>query len=98
MNAHENLLLQLAEEADEVGQQVSKYLRFGGTHTWEGQKGTPAERVMHEVLDLLTIVHMAQDRGLLPIYTHEHMTMMMEAKEARVNHYMRISIQEGRVT
>lgn len=96
MTEQDVLILQVGEEAAEITQQVSKYLRFGKDHIWDGQVGTPAERIMGEVLDLLTLVRMCQERRFLP--THSMTELQgIEAKRQRVLAYLELSKQLGRV-
>lgn len=55
MTRVEYLLTCLAEECCEVGQRVSKALRFGLKEVQSGQTLTNAERIEIELVDLVTI-------------------------------------------
>ena len=59
------LLNTLAEECCEVGQRVSKALRFGLHEVQEGQPFNNAERIELELADLYAMVGILVDRGLI---------------------------------
>lgn len=59
------LLTILAEECCEVGQRVSKALRFGLAEVQPGQPLTNIERLSEEVGDLLGVIDRLYDRNLL---------------------------------
>ena len=67
MNHTEHLLSCLAEECTEVGQRVSKALRFGLSEVQPGQPLTNAERIAGELIDLLAVVGMLEDQGVLDV-------------------------------
>lgn len=94
MNRTEHLLSCLAEECCEVGQRVSKALRFGLSEVQPGQPFTNADRIMHEFHDLLTVVEMLHDNGTLPA----HMIPSLDtrrAKRAKIEKFMAISREQG---
>lgn len=62
---HRELLTILAEECCEVGQRVSKSLRFGVTEVQPGQSLSNQDRLSDEVGDLLAMIDTLIDRGLL---------------------------------
>jgi len=97
MTQHECLLVQLGEEAAEVTQAVSKYLRFGQTHTHPTVHGTTEECVMAEVVDVLALVELCQSHGLLPRIAPSEERALIDAKKHRVAQYLLISQQEGTV-
>lgn len=55
---------------------------------------TNAERIMHELSDLATVVGMLQDDGMLPIDT-EDFRGRTEAKRLKLAWYMEYSRQKG---
>lgn len=59
------LLTILAEECCEVGQRVSKALRFGVNEVQPGQPLTNAQRIAEELGDLSCVASILQQRGLL---------------------------------
>lgn len=65
MNRTEHLLTIMAEECNEVAQRISKALRFGLEEKQEGQEFTNAERIEHEMSDLLTVRAMLMEEGSL---------------------------------
>lgn len=65
------LLTILAEECCEVGQRVSKALRFGIDEIQPGQDLTNAERIMQEVGDLLAVLGMLEVNGVVDEKTIE---------------------------
>lgn len=67
MNQTEHLLSCLAEECTEVGQRVSKALRFGLGEVQPGQPLTNAERIAGELVDLLAVVEILEEEGILDV-------------------------------
>jgi NTP pyrophosphatase (non-canonical NTP hydrolase) len=68
MNSKENEILNiLQEECAEVIQMVSKCRRFGmdGTHLKDG--GTNRERLTEEIGDVLCMLQLAQDFGIIDV-------------------------------
>ena len=93
MNRDQHLLICLMEECDEVGQRVSKALRFGLSEVQPGQNLTNAERIVEELGDLLSVAAILRAKGLIPqFYTTP--TQVME-KQAKIEKFMAISIREG---
>jgi len=92
------LLVQLMEEASEVTKEVSKQLRFGSDSTWSTTKETPSTRVVHELVDLFTLVDMCQKEGLLPVLDAVYIEELYQAKKERVEKYLKVSRDEGRMT
>lgn len=74
MNISEHLLAVLAEECGEVAKECHKALRFGlddqVTINPNGPRGTTGpnnrEKIVDELNDLMGIVQMLVDRGILP--------------------------------
>ena len=65
MNKAQLLLIQLAEECNEVAQRVSKALRFGLDEIQDGQNLNNAERIMGEFADLIGVYEILRDSGVL---------------------------------
>lgn len=61
MTEKEMLLVQLAEEANELAQDVAKCLRFGCSERLEGHPRTNIERVIYEFNDILAIINMLKN-------------------------------------
>lgn len=92
MNRTEHLLCCLAEEANEVAHRVSKALRFGLEEIQDGQSLTNAERVVHEFADMLAIVELLEEIGVLGRSTDTH---AIERKKSKVIAYMEYAEQRG---
>lgn len=92
MTRSEHLLTVLAEECCEVGQRVSKALRFGLAEVQPDQEGYPYrndERVMHEVADFLGVLDMPQEEGVLPMMSSmEGFRDRIQAKKAKVEKFI----------
>lgn len=94
MNRPEHLLVCLAEECTEVGQRVSKALRFGLSEIQSGQPLTNAERIAEEMRDLFAVATILQSEGVLPadwLPTPEQGA----AKRAKIERFMEISRAQG---
>ena len=85
MNKIEHLLCCLAEEANEVAHRVSKALRFGLEEIQDGQTLTNAQRISQEFNDMLAIVEMLEEFGILGRSTDTH---AIERKKNKVCAYM----------
>ena len=79
------LLTILAEECCEVGQRVSKALRFGLSEVQPGQSLTNAQRIALEAGDLIAMVKMLEERGVLD--RHE-VTAAVQAKRRKVARFL----------
>jgi len=89
----EHLLLCLSEECDEVGQRVSKALRFGSTEVQPGQPLNNGERIIVELKDLLAVATILQRRGIIPSFTL--FPDEIRAKEQKIEKFMAISAEQG---
>ncbi len=97
MTRSEMLLVQLMEEAGEVVQGASKCLRFGTNHTWPALEKTAEYRLGSELIDLLALIEMCQAEGYIspwPSDVRERIT----AKKAKVEKYMSMSVDLGKVS
>lgn len=97
MNRHEALLLQIAEEASEVAKAASKCIRFGTDHTWSTEKGTATSRLYQEFLELMALVEMCQDAGLIQDCVNDMDRASIEAKKFRVEEFLILSRELGTV-
>lgn len=84
MNRTEHLFIILSEECAEVSQRVSKALRFGLTEVQPGQPYDNAERLSHELADLLGVMNMLVAEMSIP---HPSPTRVA-AKRAKVEKYV----------
>lgn len=73
------LLIILAEECCEVGQRVSKMLRFGVLESEKDQPYDNRQRLSHEIGDLLTVVDLLQTRNLISD------SEIKESKKTKIN-------------
>jgi len=65
MNRKEMLLVQLAEEASELAQEVSKCLRFGCTEKMDGHEFNNIERVQNEFNDVYALMRILIGEGVV---------------------------------
>ena len=88
----------LTEECAEVGQAVAKVLRFGrqGIRTARRLHANDVY-LMHEVLDVLTVIEILKERKLLPEIPPEQVQCLMKDKRARVLQSMEQARAGGRV-
>ncbi|ARO88142.1 hypothetical protein EBAPG3_010350 [Nitrosospira lacus] len=92
MNTSEHLLTCLSEECAEVQHRVSKALRFGMGEIEPGQDLTNAQRIAQEFHDVLAIVEMLEERGILKRSTSFR---EIEEKKTRVQWWMDHAIRNG---
>jgi NTP pyrophosphatase (non-canonical NTP hydrolase) len=79
------LLTILAEECCEVGQRVSKALRFGLSEVQPGQPLTNTERISEEVGDLIAVVETLTGRGIL---SKEDISEAIRKKYTKLEKYL----------
>ena len=91
MNTHEHLLTVLAEECGEVAYEVHKALRFGLTdHSPHDATKTPnSERIAYELGDLLAVVELVVEAGLIP------QPAINGQKRAKVDRFMTYARNSG---
>lgn len=92
MNRQEHLLSCLAEECTEVGQRVSKALRFGLAEVQPGQSLTNAERIMEEFTDLVSVVEMLIAEGVLQDRLSPE---RVEAKQTKIEKFLAYAASVG---
>jgi hypothetical protein len=93
LNRKEHLLVCLAEECDEIGQRVSKALRFGLAEVQPGQGLTNAERIVEEIVDFFAVLEMLTDAEILTI--DDRVGAAIQAKRDKVEKFMRFAEEQG---
>lgn len=93
MNRQEYLLECLSEECNEVGQRVSKALRFGMSEVQPGQALSNADRIVDELEDLISVARILQAERVLPEFMPSQARIAM--KQAKIEKFMAISRAEG---
>lgn len=101
MNRKEYLLVQLASECNEVAHRVTKALHFGLDEVQNGQSLTNEARMREELDDLLAVVEILGDEGILtgPVIDqgvpYGVTKDIVDAKRAKIEKYMEIARREG---
>lgn len=93
MNRREHLLTCLSEECHEVGQRVSKALRFGLTEVQQGQPLNNADRIAEELRDLIAVAKILEAEGAIEGFDPNLDQIL--AKREKIESYMQISRREG---
>ena len=93
MNRTEHLLTCLSEECDEVGQRVTKALRFGLREVQAGQPLTNDDRICDELRDLISVAHILHGEGVIGWFMPD--VGEVHAKRAKIERYMEISRKQG---
>ncbi len=94
MTETENMLTILSEECAEVSHRASKILRFGLQEIQPGQVYDNAERLSHEMSDLIAVYEMLTESIGVPTINRDAII----AKKAKVLKYLEYSKQCGRVS
>lgn len=94
MNRAEHLLTCLAEECTEVGQRVTKALRFGLNEVQPGQPLTNAQRIVEELNDLWSVAYILLDEGIIQ-FGNEPSGPIISAKRAKIEKFMAIARDQG---
>jgi hypothetical protein len=94
MTRQEHLLTILAEECVEVAQRASKCLRFGATEIQPGQDEDNAIRLIHEWWDLLALIGMCKEDGILP-ERPPGFPEWIQAKREKVEKFLAYSREQG---
>src|ERR1700754_4538391 len=97
MNSTEHLLSCLAEECTEVGQRVSKALRFGLSEVQPGQPLSNAERIRAELIDLMAIWGMLGNEGIVKGFSADDFAHV-SAKMEKVEKFMAYARECGALT
>lgn len=96
MNRQEHILSCLAEECCEVGQRVSKALRFGLEEIQPGQLMNNAERILEELHDLIAVALILQRKGVIDKVMPT--VAQVETKWAKIEKFMAYAKAEGALT
>lgn len=92
MTPQEILLICLSKECDEVGQRVSKALRFTLSEVQPGQNLTNAERISQELTDLFAVAELLIELGVIP---KASLREDIETKKQKTAKYLAYSKQIG---
>lgn len=103
-------LTKLAEECQEVAQRALKQMQFGAEQIQKGNEVkdgvappdkeaglTNRERLDLEINDFLAVVDVLQDMDEVSIETAEHVNAHIDAKQERIQKYLKFSQELGMV-
>ena len=93
MDRKEHLLTCLAEEAAEVGQRVSKALRFGLGEIQQGQPLNNEQRITDEIQDFIAVAEILYRKGIIGHFMPGE--SKVKAKGQKIEKYMKISREQG---
>lgn len=94
MTIEQNLLVILMEECDETSQRASKAIRFTLEEVQPSQELTNAQRIVYEFNDILAVMELMQERGMISnMFDRE----AIDKKKAKVQKYLAYSEQLGAV-
>lgn len=93
MKRAEHLLTILAEECCEVGQRVSKALRFGLDEVQKDQPLSNADRILEELHDLFSVAAILHAEGVIGPFIPPAETV--SRKLAKIERYFAISREQG---
>ncbi len=94
MNLEQLILLKLAEECNEVGQECSKIMQFGMDEVYEPIGISNRERLKRELQDLFSIVQILNEDFDLGF---EHSKEHVQIKRAKFMHYAQYSKSLGKL-
>lgn len=97
LSTDDNLFLHLAEECAEVSQRVSKILRFGLEEVQGGQPLSNKERLSLEVIDLLAVLKLLDENGLVNVYGRSDYQDIVQNKLQKIRFYQSYSKQMGKL-
>jgi hypothetical protein len=92
MNRQEHLLLILEEECIETAQRVSKALRFSAEEIQPGQELTNAQRLIYEFNDIVAMMEMLKDEGVIGDF---HDPIAVIKKKEKVEKFLELSKECG---
>jgi hypothetical protein len=95
MKLAEYVLWLVAEECAEVAQRCSKAARFGPDEVMAGQSLDNVQRLSEEVWDLLAVLDIAGDLGLVRLGSEQEKLDRLQAKRMKVARYMGYSLELG---
>lgn len=88
------LLTCVAEESAEIGKEAAKGIRFGLHDQWQ-DKPTAHDALIAEYYDLMSVMELLFETGILHKPSEEEIQNMVERKRARVRHFMEYSAKRG---
>lgn len=94
MKLEEYVLWLLAEECAEVAQRCAKSARFGPHESQLGHADN-VTRLSDEVWDLLTVLDIASDLGLVDMGTEAEKADRLQAKRLKIARFMGYSVSLG---
>lgn len=97
MTTKEYLLSCLAEECCEVGQRVSKALRFGLDEVQEGQFLSNKERIVYEYIDLMAAFSILDEMGIVPARNTDAAAKAFATKKEKIRKYLQYAREQGTV-
>lgn len=92
MTKNENLMVVAMEECAELSKAISKVLRFG-----LDEKGVNENEVWTEYNQLVAMMEMVTDAGILNPLDDEVVAKMKSQKKAKVEHFALVSEGLGRI-
>lgn len=92
MNELEHISDICMEECAEIIQAISKALRFGFSDFKPGEKETNSERIVNEYADLIAVMRMLEDRGVI---SFDGLSGKINAKIIKVRKYLKHSTALG---
>lgn len=95
MRRAEYLLTVLQEECGEVTQAAAKIQRFSGSGVGPGESKTNAELLVGELVDVIAMIEMLEQDGVITMPPLETIQAMARRKQAKVEAYMRLSVEVG---
>lgn len=95
MRRAEYLLTVLQEECGEVVQAAAKIQRFSSGGVGPGESKTNAELLVGELIDVIAMIEMLEREGVISMPSMETIQAMAQRKQAKVESYMRLSVEVG---
>lgn len=95
MTRTELLLVLLMEECDETSQRASKAIRFGLDEVQEGQELNNAQRLCYEFNDIVAVVDILRNDGLLDKTIDPEAILL---KKAKIEKWLSYSADCGTLT
>lgn len=96
MTREQYLLIQMAEECNEIAQRCIKAARFGLHEVQPGQYKTNARRIFEEVCDFEAVKGMLEEEGSLPHWPEE-VSRLLDKKVDKVLKYLEYAKEQGQV-
>lgn len=98
MTEHEYFLSCLGEEGCEIGQQVSKTLRFGVHEVWNPHVGSNHDRLIAEFIDLIAVAKKLKMLGVIDFPFVESLEdPRIDAKLAKLDKYFEYAKSVGTI-